>query len=40
MKTDENKLKAVIYSAVAPSKEQHARFMNFIGNKYGEGIDL
>ena len=40
MELNENRLAAKIYSAVAPSEEQSARFAKFIEKKYGEGVSL
>ncbi len=40
MEMNDKKLAARIYSAVAPSDEQRARFEKFIEKKYGEGVEL
>jgi F0F1-type ATP synthase delta subunit len=40
MSNEEKILTAVIYSAAEPSKEQKARFGQFLKNKYGSDIPL
>ena len=40
MELNENRLAAKIYSAVAPSEEQSARFAKFIEKKYGEYVNV
>ena len=40
MSNEEMILTAVLYSAAEPSKEQKARFVQFLKNKYGSDIPL